>query len=281
MRYGLELAPWGPYADPRALARLAQTAEAAGWDGVFLWDSMLHDPDDLPKADPWLALAAVALATERVRLGTMVTPLPRRRPWQLARQAVTLDHLSGGRLILGVGLGDPSEEEFAWFGEIGTDHRTRARQLDEGLAILDGLWRGEPFAFAGEFYRLHEMTFLPRPVQTPRIPIWVGGWWPNTAPMRRAARWDGVHPGRLGRPLSPDDVRALVAYVAEHRSAPEPFDVAVGGTTPGDDPSAARDQVAAVATAGATWWMETCGVEGRLFPPERIEARVRQGPPRA
>lgn len=280
MRYGLELAPWGPYADPLALARLARTAEAAGWDGFFLWDSMLHDPDDLPKADPWVSLAAVALATERLRLGPMVTPLPRRRPWKLAREAVTLDHLSAGRLILGVGLGDPSKEEFAWFGEQGADHRTRARMLDEGLAILDGLWRGQPFSFQGEFYRLREMTFLPRPVQTPRIPIWVGGWWPNPAPMRRAARWDGVHPGRLGGPLTPDDVRALVAYVAEHRTTQEPFDVAVGGTTLSDDWNAARDHVAACATAGATWWIEPCGVGGRLDPMDRIEARVRRGPPR-
>ena len=280
MRYGFELAPWGAYADPRALARLAQSAEAAGWDGLFLWDAMLHDPDGLPKADPWLALAAVALSTERLRIGTMVTPLPRRRPWKLAREAVTLDHLSGGRLILGVGLGDPSDEEFAWFGEVGRDHRTRARMLDEGLEVLTGLWRGEPFAFAGEFYRLHEMTFLPTPVQLPRIPIWVGGWWPNRAPMRRAARWDGVHPGRLDGPLTPEDVRALVAYIQEHRTDPGPFDVVVADATPGDQPAVAAERVRAYAEAGATWWLEEGGTSGRAWPPERIEARVRQGPPR-
>lgn len=202
MRYGIELAPWGDYTAPRALAALARDAETAGWDGLFLWDAMLHDEQGLPKADPWIALAAVALGTERIRLGPMVTPLARRRPWHVAREAVTLDHLSGGRLILGVGLGDPSEGEFAWFGEPGIDHRTRARMLEEGLAILAGLWRGEPFAHVGEYYTLHEMTFLPRPVQFPRIPVWVGGWWLNRAPLRRAVRWDGFHPGRLDRPLS-------------------------------------------------------------------------------
>ena len=280
MRFGIELAPWGDYADPRPLVRLAQTAETAGWDGFFLWDAMLHDPDHLPKADPWIALAAVAAATDRIRLGPMVTPLPRRRPWKLAREAVTLDHLSNGRLILGVGLGDPSLEEFAWFGEPGSDHRTRGCMLDEGLAILAGLWSGQAFGFEGEFYRLHEMTSAPTPVQTPRIPIWVGGWWPNRAPMRRAARWGGVHPGRLDGPLTPEDVRALVAYIRQHRTDPGPFDVVVADATPGDQPAAAAARVRAYAEAGATWWLKEGGTSGRAWPPERIEARVRQGPPR-
>ena len=230
MRFGIELGPWGDFADPGVLAELAREAEAAGWDGFFVWDAMVYDPPGVltAKADPWVALAAVAMATERVKLGPMVTPLPRRRPWKLAREAVSLDQLSDGRLILGVGLGDPSEEEFAWFGESGIDHATRARMLDEVLAILDGLWRAEPFSFTGEHYRLHEMTFAPPPRQSPRIPIWVGGWWPNTAPMRRAARWDGVAPGRLGAPLTPADLRALVAYIGEQRTSTDPFDVAPG-----------------------------------------------------
>ena len=279
MRFGVELAAWGRFADPRELARLAAEAEGAGWDGFFLWDAMLHDPDDLPKADPWVALAAVAMATERIRIGPMVTPVPRRRPWKLAREAVTLDHLSGGRLTLGVGLGDPSEEEFGWFGETGLDHKTRAAMLDEGLAILDGLWSGEPFAFEGEHYALHEMTFLPRPVQAPRIPIWAGGWWPAKGPMRRAARWDGVHPGRLGGPLTPGDVRELLAYIGEHRERDGPFDVVVPGSTRGDAPGEATERVRAYAEAGATWWLETCGVAGRLFPEDEIEWIVRGGPP--
>lgn len=273
MRYGIEIAPWGGLADPRALARLAARAEAVGWDGFFLWDAMLHDPDGLAKADPWIALAAVAMGTARIRIGTLVTALPRRRPWHLARETVTLDHLSGGRLILGVGLGDPSEQEFSWFGERGVDHKTRARMLDEGLAILSGLWSGEPFAFDGEFHRLHEMTFLPRPLQTPRIPIWVGGRWPNRAPMRRAARWDGVHPGRLDSPLTPADLRELAAYIQGHRIARTPFDVVVAEA---QGPSGQIERAAEFAEAGATWWLAKVGAA----PTAWIEERVEQGPPR-
>lgn len=279
MRFAIELAPWGELADPRALAALAGEAEAAEWDGFFLWDGMLHDPDHLPKADTWLSLAAIAVATERLAIGPMVTPLPRRRPWKVAREAVTLDHLSGGRLILGVGLGDPSDQEFEWFAETGVDHPTRARMLDEGLDILAGLWSGRPFAFDGEFYRLHEMTFTPTPLQSPRIPIWVGGWWPNQAPMRRAARWDGVHPGKIGGDLSPDEVRELAAYVREQRASDAPFDIAVGGVTP--DARSAAATVAAFAAAGATWWVERGGADGRAFPAERLRARIRRGPPRS
>ncbi len=278
MRYGIVVAPWGELADPHALAGLAREVETAGWDGIFLWDAMLHDPAGLAKADPWIALAAMALGTERVRIGTLVTPLARRRPWKVAREVVTLDHLSRGRMILGVGLGDPSEEEFVWFGERGADHRTRARMLDEGLAILDGLWRGEPFSFDGEFYRLHEMTFLPRPSQQPRVPVWVGGWWPNTAPVRRAARWDGVVPGRLDRPLSPEDVRDLVHTVRQHRTVEGRFDVVVAEVSEGsgEDRAAANERVRAFAEAGATWWLE----KGGARPAEQILHRVRQGPPR-
>lgn len=274
-RFGVVLAPWGEFADPRVLADLAHEAEEAGWDGLFLWDAMLHDPEELPKADPWIALAAIALRTEQMRIGTLVTPVPRRRPWKLAREVTTLDHLSGGRMVLGVGLGDPSDEEFRWFGERGGDHQTRARMLDEGLAVLDGLWRGAPFGFEGEFYNLHEMTFTPRPVQRPRVPIWVGGWWPNFAPFRRAARWDGVVPGRLDRPLSPEDVRDLVHYVRERRGDAEPFDVVVAESS-GEDRPGVRERARAFAEAGATWWLEKGGAK----PAEAIRAKVRQGPPR-
>ena len=226
IRCGIVIAPWGDFADPTVLAQLAVEAEGAGWDGIFLWDAMLHDPDDLPKADPWIALAAIALRTERLRIGTLVTPLPRRRPWKLAREVTTLDHLSGGRVILGVGLGDPSDEEFEWFGEPGVDHPTRARMLDEGLAILAGLWRGEPFEFAGEFYRLHEMTLHPGPFSSRACRSGLAG----GGRIRRhsGGRHAGMaRPGRLDRPLAPEDVRELVHYVDAHRSTSDPFDVVV------------------------------------------------------
>lgn len=196
MQYAVSLPNFDVHADPRVLARLARDAEAAGWDGFFIWDHILFDPyGGIALSDPWVALAAIALGTERIRIGTMVTPLPRRRPWKLAREAVSLDHLSGGRLILGVGLGDPVREEFAWLGEE-TDNRVRAKKLDEGLAIVTGLWSGEKFAYEGEQYQVKETIFLPRPVQSPRIPIWVAGAWPTR--RRSAAPRAGTASSRCG-----------------------------------------------------------------------------------
>ncbi len=288
MRYGLNLPPFGDFADPRALAALARDAEAAGWDGFFIWDHVVYDPSFHPIADPWVGLAAVALATERVRLGTLVTPLARRRPWQVAREAASLDRLSGGRLVLGVGLGDPAPWDFGFFGEE-EDARVRARRLDEGLEIVAGLWSGRPFSYEGEHYRLREVTFLPTPVQRPRVPIWVGGWWPNKPPMRRAARWDGVVPGASERAPTPDEVRELVAYVAAHRTTEAPFDVVIGGQTPGGDPVGGAAVVAPYAEAAATWWIEDVnpwrfglGLEDPWSPDAaaRMRERVRLGPPR-
>jgi alkanesulfonate monooxygenase SsuD/methylene tetrahydromethanopterin reductase-like flavin-dependent oxidoreductase (luciferase family) len=276
MRYGIEAAPWGELANPRTLARIAAVAEDAGWDGFFLWDGMLHDPDGLPKADPWIALAAIALATERIRFGPMVTPLPRRRPWKVARESVTLDHLSNGRFVLGVGLGDLSLEEFAWFGERGVDYATRARMLDEGLAILEGLWGGEEFRFSGEFYQLAPMRFLPAPVQSPRIPVWVGGWWPNRAPMRRAARWDGAHPNRAGRPMTPEETAEIAAFIRENRASNAPFDLVIGDYFSTLERGELADRIEALERAGATWWVDKIGA----LPASEAEARIRQGPPR-
>jgi alkanesulfonate monooxygenase SsuD/methylene tetrahydromethanopterin reductase-like flavin-dependent oxidoreductase (luciferase family) len=287
VQYAVELGPYAAHADPRALGRLAREAEDAGWDGFFIWDALYHDAYDLPKPDPWIALAAVAMSTERIRLGPMVTPLPRRRPWKVARETVTLDHLSQGRLILGVGIGDPSDREFGWFGEE-TDYKVRARMLDEALDILVGLWSGRPFSYNGQHYHLHEVTFLPTPLQAPRIPIWVGGWWPNKPPLRRAARWDGVHPGKLTGPMSPQEVRDMIAYINAHRTVQGPFDVAIAGRTPGDDPAQGAQIVAPMAEAGATWWIEGLGPESthiptpdEVWPIDEIERRIRQGPPKA
>jgi alkanesulfonate monooxygenase SsuD/methylene tetrahydromethanopterin reductase-like flavin-dependent oxidoreductase (luciferase family) len=286
MQYAVELGPYAAHADPRALGRLARTAEDAGWDGFFIWDAMYHDAYDLPKPDPWIALAAVAMSTERIRLGPMVTPLPRRRPWKVARETVSLDQLSGGRLILGVGIGDPPDREFGWFGEE-TDPKVRAQMLDEALEIIVGLWSGQPFSYAGQHYHLHEVTFQPTPVQQPRIPIWVGGWWPNKPPMRRAARWDGVHQGQLSGAFTPREVRDLRAYIATHRTASGPFDVAIAGSTPGDDPVQGAALVASFAEAGVTWWIEGIGPDstdvpsaGDVWPIAAMERRIAQGPPR-
>ena len=280
MRFGISVPIFGDYASARTLAELAREAERAGWDGFFVWDHVQFDPGaPLPFGDPWIALAAIAMTTERIRIGPMVTPLPRRRPWKVAREAVALDHLSNGRLILGVGLGYPPEGDFAAFGEV-SDERIRAEKLDEALEIVAGLTSGEPFAFDGKHYRIEETTFLPKPVQ-PRIPIWVAGYWPNRRPFRRAARWDGVAPGSLNvtfdETMPAEELREAIAYIHEYREHSAPFDVAVGGSTPGDNPERARYKLDPYAAAGATWWLED--ISGFRAPFDEMRERVRQGPP--
>jgi alkanesulfonate monooxygenase SsuD/methylene tetrahydromethanopterin reductase-like flavin-dependent oxidoreductase (luciferase family) len=282
VRYAINLPNFEVFADPRTVAGLARDAEAAGWDGVFVWDHLTFVKAwRLAIADPWIVLAAVALATERVRLGTMVTPLPRRRPWKLARETVTLDRLSGGRLVLGVGLGSPAEDEYGSFGEP-VNAATRAAMLDEGLELLTRLWSGEPVTFHGGHYTVEDVTFLPTPLQSPRIPIWVAGTWPAAGPVRRAARFDGIAPLKPGpdgelQDLTADDVRALLATVREHRAGDGPFDVLVGGETPGDDPAAARERLEPLAEAGMTWWQEV--LTPRRGDLDALRARVRLGPP--
>src|SRR5262245_417705 len=220
MRFGLIVQMTGSLGYPQPLARLAREAEAAGWDGFFIWDVFGGAVDARPPiADPWIALAGIATVTERVRLGPMVTPLPRRRPWKVAREATSLDQLSGGRLILGVGSGG-TPADFADLGEA-TDPKVLAAMLEEGLQIVTGLWSGDPFHFAGSYYQVRAAQFLPRPIQSPRIPIWVGGGWPRTAPFRRAARWDGVFPydSRLGvlDMMAPRELQRLLDYIAPYR----------------------------------------------------------------
>ena len=285
MRFAIDIPNFGAFADPQLTADVAREAEAAGWDAVWVWDHIMRDPAD-PHADPYILLAAIALATSRIRLGPMVTPLARRRPWHVAREAVTLDHLSGGRLTLGVGAGSRTHE-FASFGDPG-ELRDRAAILDEGLAIIEGLWSGRPFSFAGEHFNLTEATFLPVPLQRPRIPIWVAATWPVRAPLRRAARWDGVWPLRRAPdgtsvPLTPEDIRGVREAIDQERAAAgrdpnEPFDILVAGITPGDDSAAAAATAREFADAGATWWTERINpVRGSL---DQMRDRVRQGPPR-
>jgi alkanesulfonate monooxygenase SsuD/methylene tetrahydromethanopterin reductase-like flavin-dependent oxidoreductase (luciferase family) len=188
------VAPFGELSEPRALARLAAEAEAAGWDGFFVWDHLVYSAPVTDVADPWIAMAAIACATERVRIGALVTPTPRRRVHKLARETVTLDRLSGGRLVLGVGIGGDGHGEFARFGEE-PDPRERARRLDADLERLAELWGGE---------------FQPAPVQQPRIPVWVAARWPNRRPVRRAQRWDGLFPIDLPGPEALAELAAEV-----------------------------------------------------------------------
>lgn len=289
MRYGFVI----PGGDVRAFPALAREAEAAGWEAVFLPDCISIDAALDPSAgigfDPWVALTAIAAATARIRLGTMITPLSRRRPWKVARETATLDILSGGRLILPIGLGALDDQGFAGVGEP-TDRATRAQLLDESLAILAGLWSGEPFSYSGRHYHLDTMTFLPTPIQRPRIPIWVVGAWPREKSMARALRWDGLLPNTLGddgshQPTTPADLAAMRAYIAEHRTASTPFDIVMEGETPGDDPARAAAIVRPLAAAGATWWLESFWTprptrEGYADPLDLVRARIAAGPPR-
>ena len=289
MQYGLHLPNFGPYADARLLAELAHEAEQAGWDGFFLWDQVAKTtltPTIDPMVDPWIVLTTIALRTSRMRLGTLITPLPRRRPWKVARETVSLDQLSAGRLVFGAGLGG-GDYDFAALGEA-ADPQTLAAMLDEGLQVLSGLWSGEPFSFEGTYYHIREAQFLPRPLQTPRIPIWVAATWPFKAPFRRAARWDGVFPqGRdlaLTEMLSPQQVEAMLRFLVAQPGYRTPFEVVHAGISTGQDEAAEASLVASYARVGVTWWVEQIVPERwgswTHWPLEAMRQRIRLGPPR-
>ena len=283
MKFGIYLPNFGAYGDARVLTKLAEEAENSGWDGFFLWDHIAGWT--LPMVDPWVALAAIAVTTQRIRIGTTVTPLPRRRPWKLAREAVSIDHLSGGRLTLSVGIGG-GEAEWAHLGEE-PDLKKRGGMLDEALSVLVGLWRGEPFSYAGQYYHLENAHFLPKPLQQPAIPIWVGGNWPNKAPFRRAAKWDGVFP--LFPVWDNEEELAqladMVRYLRKHRKREEPIDIVCMGVTADAESKESVDLVEQRAALGATWWLECLtpfragkGYEDE-WPVDAMRARVLQGPP--
>jgi alkanesulfonate monooxygenase SsuD/methylene tetrahydromethanopterin reductase-like flavin-dependent oxidoreductase (luciferase family) len=246
---GIFVAPFDELMEPRLLAELAKRAERNRWDGFFLWDHLLYRPPVRAVADPWVALAAIAYATDRIRLGPLVTPLSRRRIHKLARETVSLDHLSGGRLTLGVGLGSSRSGEIERFGEV-ADPRERARLLDDGLANLSEYWNG---------------ALEPPPVQRPRIPIWVAARWPSRRPVRRAARWDGLFPIELP---DPDALATLAAEVQERRAADAgQFDM-VAEIPAGGDPSP-------WSAAGATWVLTSFGSQPREA---EVRAVIDSGP---
>jgi alkanesulfonate monooxygenase SsuD/methylene tetrahydromethanopterin reductase-like flavin-dependent oxidoreductase (luciferase family) len=251
-----------PFTDPGTVVALAVEAEQSGWDGVFVWDHLVFQRQSrIDVHDPWILLAAMAQATERVRLGTLVTPLARRRPWVVAKQVTTLDHVSGGRAILGVGLGEPADDDFAAFGER-AERAHRASLLDEGLTVLDGLLRG-PFAHAGEHYRV-DSELLPRPVQRPRPPVWVGATAPHRRPLARATRWDGVVPLTGFEPPTPGELSDYLAGVER----PPAWDVVAMWA-----PGVPLDEYAA---AGATWLVEGCWPMGDWV--VDLRARIAAGP---
>ena len=285
MRFSINIPNFGEFADARTVAEVATAAEGAGWDALFVWDHVVHGRHRRPFGDPWMLLTAAALATSRIRLGTLVTPVARRRPQQLARQVATLDNLSGGRAIFGTGLGGPIEDEYGSSGET-TDPVVLAERLDEGLGLLERYWSGESVNHQGRHYQARDVALLPVTVQRPRPPVWGAGFWPHRRPMRRTARWDGAVPlfasARYGHVPPVDQVRDLVAYVHEHRGDQQggPFEIVLGGVGPGD-PAKARDVIGPLIDAGATWWDER-----QLQSSEEIDQltpvlrRIEQGPPR-
>ena len=281
MRFSVNIPCFGDFADPRTVGRLAATAEEAGWDGLFVWDHLVHRfHGDRPFADPWMLLTAAALATSRLRLGTLVTPVARRRPQALAKQVATLDVLSGGRVTLGVGLGGPIDDEYGSFGDT-TDPVELAQRLDEALPLLPAYWSGRPVSHSGPHYTVEDVTLLPATVQQPRVPIWIAGFWPNRPPMRRAARWDGVVPlfkeHRHGDVPPVELVTELLSYVEEQRGSLDGFDVVLGGVT---SPSSAADVVGPLAEVGATWWDERQLQRGPdIDSLSAVLRRVEAGPP--
>jgi alkanesulfonate monooxygenase SsuD/methylene tetrahydromethanopterin reductase-like flavin-dependent oxidoreductase (luciferase family) len=287
VRYSINVPNFGEFAAPEVFAEVARRAEEAGWDALLVWDHVVEQKDLRREiADPWILLTAAALATRRIRLGPAITPVARRRPAKLAREVATLDRLTGGRMVLGAGLGTPVDDEYASFGDT-TDTRVLAERLDEGLHALDLLWSGEPVTYRGNQITIDDVVFLPTPVQRPRVPIWVGGVWPNKAPMRRAARWDGAIPAMAGgietaRPPDVSEVRDLVRFLrgcrADNGLADTPFDIVIGGMSPAG--TAGRDLVGPLADLGITWWDERMPWGDDLERTEPILRRIDQGPPR-
>lgn len=265
MRQGVHVPPFATFGDAKLLVELAQEAEEAGWDGFFLWDHILPE-SDVCLADTWSVLSAMAVSTSRIRLGPLVTPLSRRRPWKVAREAVTVDRLSGGRLILGVGLGIDFWREFAGFGGEATDDRERALLVDEGLQILVALWSGEPVSFRGRRLSVDDVRFLPRPLQQPRIPIWTAALWPlRPGPLRRAAAWDGIMPFSPAGPLSPADIEALRGAITALRGDVA-FDICVYGP---------RRDAERYSKAGVTWLVESYLPDEPL---SEVRRSIRDGP---
>ncbi len=250
MKFGFVL----PYAEARDAAELARLAEESGWDGFFVWEPVWG-------IDAWVTLAAAAMRTEHIKLGTMLSPIARMRPWKLASETATLDRLSNGRVILAVGLGAP-DTGWAAFGEP-TDRRLRAELTDEALTILTGLWGGQPFSFVGKHYTVTPLDFLPPPppVQQPRIPIWVVGVCDSARSLARVARYDGLLPSARGKDgkmaqATPAEMRAAVERLKAQRPADTPLDVIVEGVTPTNDPERSTEILAPWIAAGATWWLE-------------------------
>jgi alkanesulfonate monooxygenase SsuD/methylene tetrahydromethanopterin reductase-like flavin-dependent oxidoreductase (luciferase family) len=241
MKHGVHIPNVGSFGSAQVVAELAATAEDAGWDGVFVWDHVVRRERDVDVVDPWVALTAAAVATDNVTLGPLITPLPRRRPWNVAKAAVSLDHLSGGRFVLGVGTGTHKGPEFAAFGEE-TDLRVRGDMLDEAVEVVRAVWSGAPVHFDGAHYRIEGVRFLPTTLRPAGIPIWAATESIQGRAVRRAATLDGVVPIEI----RPADLPQLIDAVGRERVEGGTFDITV--VSQGND-------VDDWAAAGATWWL--------------------------
>ena len=275
MKFGVYAPNFGDtFGNPLLVTELAVEAEKAGWDGFFLWDHIMSAEEGFPDTvDPFIALTSIAENTEKIHIGTTVTPLPRRRPWKLARETVTLDLLSEGRLILGIGLGGSSENSLM---NEETNPRIMAKMADEQLEILHGLWSGEEFSYHGKYYKIDEVRFLPRPVQNPRIKLWGAGTWPKKGPFRRAAKLDGVIPLSVDyrNPLTPDDFRNMIEYMENHGLG-YPYDVVEISfdCTKNDDK---KRSIHEFRDAGVNWWLELVSDWNGSY--EKIKDIIMQGP---
>ncbi len=291
VRFAVGLPNVGIFGDPKVLVELGCLAEDAGWDGVFLWDHVLYHDPGWPVADPTVAMTAIATRTTAVKVGIMMTAVPRRQVDTLARETASLDVISDGRLVFGAGLGS-MPQEYTKFGRDDT-LTIRAQRLDESLNVLAALWSGEFVEAQGRHLTVNGVRMLPTPIQRPRPPVWCAGRWPTRAPFRRAARWDGVMPthadyGRLTT-MPPSDLADIVRYITTERGQPGPsarpdrtgtshrFDVALEGATAHTAPRRGADTVAPYLPAGLTWWVEALGWwRGDI---DAARRRVSAGPP--
>lgn len=255
MKFGIYAPNFGnTFGNPKHVTKLATEAEKAGWDGFFLWDHIIYTDEGYPDMiDPLITLTSVAENTETIHIGTTVTPITRRRPWKLARETVTLDILSEGRLILGVGLG--VSNEFSLMNEE-TNPKIMAKMAEEHLEILNGLWSGEEYSYEGKYYKLDKVKFLPKPFQKPRIKLWGAGTWPKKGPFRRAAKLDGVIPLSMDytKPLTPSDFRNMIKYMKKH-GLEYPYDV-VNISFDASKNSEKRDSILEFRDVGVNWWLE-------------------------
>lgn len=279
IKYGISLINFNELADPEIIIDLAIEAEKAGWDGIFLPEHQVFDKKAIYHiTETWVLLSAIASRTEKIKIGTGVVALPRYNPWWFAKMTATLDVLSKGRLILGLGLGGP-ETEFETFGEE-YDLKFFAEKMDESLEIIQGLWTGEPFSFSGNHYTIKEATFLPKPIQAPRIPLIFGGMWPSKKPFIRGAKYDGIMPIHKNFPqdLTPDELKQIISIVNSHRSVDDPFEIMISGTG-FFTPDRRVELIQPYIDIGITWWLEHVNT---LMQPSvgAMRELVKQGPPK-